>query len=176
MWAIITDSEALTFDSLLELEIIDEATVIDEPIEKGSFTNYNKVESALRIRLSLGFNGDEAAFTSRWEELKELKKSLSMVGVASGQLYFENMTFEALRWSRQADVGFYMVDLTLVEIREVETQTTTTEYTRPKTKSANSTATVDTGKTEGDTKSSIMFDIREELGKVKEALSDRLKG
>lgn len=153
MWAIITESAALEFDSLLALDIIDEASVIDDPIEKGSFANYNKVESALRIRVALGFNGDEVAFNERWGELKELKKSLDVVGIVAGQLYFENMTFDTLRWSRQADVGFYMVDLTLIEIREVETQTTTTEYTRPKTKSSNSTGTVDEGKKEGDNRS-----------------------
>lgn len=153
MWAIITDGAALEFDSLIGLDITDESSVIDEPIEKGSFTSYNKLGSALRIRVALGFNGNEAAFNERWTELKALKSSLDLVGVIAGQSYFENMTIETLRWSRQADVGFYMVDLTLVEIREVETQTTTTEYSRPKTKNSNSTSTVDTGKTEPDTRS-----------------------
>lgn len=161
MWAIITNNGAFEFDSLLELDIIDESTVIDEPIEKGSFTNYNKVESALRVRISLGFNGDEAAFNVRWDELKERKKSLDVVGIVAGQVYIENMTFETLRWSRQADVGYYVVDITLIEVREVETQTTTTEYTRPKTKSSNSTGTVDEGNKEGDNRSgaAVLTDV-----------------
>lgn len=155
MWAIIKDDTALEFDSLMDLDISDESSVVDGPIEKGKFASYNKFESALRIRIALGFNGNDAAFNEHWTELKELKASLNLVGVVAGQNYYENMSIETLRWSRQADVGFYTVDLTLIEIREVETQTTTTEYTRPKTKSVNSTGTVDEGKKEVDTRSAL---------------------
>lgn len=176
MWAIIADGGALEFDSLMGLDITDESTVIDEPIEKGSFASYNKLDLALRIRIVLGFNGNEAAFNERWAELKELKSSLDLVGVIAGQAYFENMSIETLRWSRQADVGFYMVDLTLVEIREVETQTTTTEYSRPKVKRADSMATVDTGKTDPRERTSILYDIKEEAQKLKDWLSEGLKG
>lgn len=159
MWAIITNENILTFDSLIGLDVTDESNVIDEPIEKGSFASYNKVSTPLQIRIALGFNGDDAAFDIRLTELREIKANLDLISVVAGQTYYENMTIETLRYSRQADVVFYLVDMTLIEVREVETQTTTTEYSRPKVKRADSTATVDTGKTEPQDTSSVAWDL-----------------
>lgn len=141
MYAIITtDGTALTFDSLMGIDIADESSVIDEPVELGSFASYNKVASPLQIRVALGFSGSDAEFGERLTEL---------VGLVTGAAYYESLSVEALRYSRSAEQGYYLVDLNLKEVRQVETTVTTTEYSRPKVKNASSASTVDTGKTEG---------------------------
>lgn len=167
MWAIIANESILEFDSLIGIDATSESSVIDEPIEKGSFASYNKVTSPLQVRIVLGFNGDDAAFDIRLTELREIKANLDLISVIAGQTFYENMTIETLRYSRQSDVVFYLVDITLTEVREVETQTTTTEYSQPKVKNSDSTATVDTGKTEASSK-------RSTAAKVQDAIEWRL--
>lgn len=177
MWAIITNENILEFDSLIGLDVTDESSVIDEPIEKGSFASYNKVAAPLQIRIVLGFNGDDTAFNVRLTELREIKANLDLISVVAGQTYYENMTIETLRYSRQADVVFYLVDITLTEVREVETQTTTTEYSRPKVKRSDSTATVDTGKTEPQQQqTSVLTDIVEGAKGLYEDLQTSIRG
>lgn len=149
MWLILNKSgtRALPFDSMLSFSIDDASEVVSIPIENGSFAAYNKVDSPLSISVSLARQGSPADIDDFLTSLRDLKNSTELVSLQTPEAFYDDLNIESFSYSRSSETGAFVVDLQLVEIRQVDTQTTTTEYTRPSVKNPESASTEDNGKT-----------------------------
>lgn len=119
---------AVTFTSFFDIDVRNEGKALSYPIEEGGFINYNKTESPLSIYVTLGFQGDESSFESALSKLDEFKRDTVTLDVVTPAKVYEKMTLESYSYSRKQTQGAHMlvVELTLIEVREVQTQVTTT--------------------------------------------------
>jgi hypothetical protein len=148
-WTLLDESggTAVAFTSFVDLDCRSEGQALSYPVELGGFANYNKVESPLNIRVTLAAQGDDSDFDYMLMQLEDYKKQAVKLVVETPSSFYPGMTLETFSYKRARDAGAGMlvVDLSLVEVREVETQVTTTVITRPKNPTSASKA--DTGKT-----------------------------
>ncbi len=118
---------ALTFTSFVDIDVRNEGKALSYPVEEGSFANYNKVESPLEIRATLGFQGSELDFEYAIEWLDLYKKDAVLLDVVTPSIVYESMTLESYSYTRKQDSGARMlvVELSLIEVRQVKTQVMT---------------------------------------------------
>ncbi len=126
---------AVSFTSFFDIDVRNEGQALSYPIEDGSFANYNKVDSPLQIRVSLGFQGDETEFEYILERLDEYKKGSSILDVVTPSTIYSYMTLESYSYKRAKDgnAGMLTVELVLVEVRQVRVQVTTISNPRNST-------------------------------------------
>lgn len=137
---------AVTFTSFVDIDLRSEGQALSYPIEEGSFANYNKVDSPFDIRVTLATQGSDSDFEYILNKLDEYKNEAVKLSVSTPSILYESMTLETYSYKRSRDAGAGMltVELTLVEVREVETQVTTSVITKPK--NPTSSGKVNTGK------------------------------
>lgn len=147
---------AVSFTSFIDIDIRNEGKALSYPVELGGFANYNKVQSPLGVGLTLAIQGDADDFAYILYQLDEYKKDAVKLTVVTPPAVYESMTLESYSHmhSRENNAGMLTVELSLVEVREVETQVTTTVVTKPK--NATSAANTNTGKTQT---SSVLYSI-----------------
>lgn len=158
---------AVSFTSFLDIDYTNEGKALSYPVEQGGFANYNKVESPLGISVTLATQGLDSDFEYILERLDEYKGKAVKLSVVTPSALYESMTLETYSYRRTQDAGAGMlvVELSLVEVREVETQVTTTVITKPK--NPTSSSTVNTGKTQPQTPTSVLAGLKD---KAKDAL------
>lgn len=139
---------AVTFTSFIDIDLRNEGQALSYPIEEGSFANYNKVDTPLDIRVTLATQGNNSDFEYILAKLDEYKREAVKLSVSTPSRLYESMTLETYSYKRSRDAGAGMltVELALIEVREVETQVTTTVITRPK--NPTSSGKTNTGKTQ----------------------------
>lgn len=149
-WTLLDESgaSAVTFTSFLGIDFRSEGQALSYPIEDGGFANYNKVDSPLEIRVTLATQGDDADFEHILNKLDEYAHNAVTLSISTPSALYEGMTLEtySYRRNRESGAGMLTVELTLVEVREVETQVTTTTISKPQ--NATSSSKVNTGKTQ----------------------------
>jgi hypothetical protein len=165
-WTILNEggSKAIEFTAMFTLDVRDNGLAVSTPIEEGSFANYNKVQSPTEIRVTLGIEGDNYLLDGALETTKELQRGTDLVNLATPSAYYESLTIESHSYRFDRSRGFLTVDLTLVEVRQVQTQVGTTDYAPEKVKNPTSASTQNTGKTQAgepskETKKSVLKDI-----------------
>lgn len=123
---LLADSETgqtmLTFTSFIEAAIKRSGSVVSEPIEKGSFATYNKTTDPLNAIVTLGITGTKADIQNAIDALTELQTNTVTFSLVSPVKEFENLTLEnfSWKWERTQAADVLYVELSLVEIREVE--------------------------------------------------------
>ena len=139
---------AVTFTSFIDIDLRAEGQALTYPVENGGFASYNKVESPLDIRLTLGLQGTEADFASALERIGKYKRDAVVLAVVTPAAMYRSMTLEAFSYKRAKGngAGLLATELTLVEVRQVASRATTTAITQPK--NPTSAGKVDTGKTQ----------------------------
>jgi hypothetical protein len=139
---------AVEFTSFLDVDIKNEGQALSYPVELGGFANYNKVESPLEIRVTLAVQGSESDFEHILFQLEDYKREAVKLVVVTPAALHPSMTLESYSYKRgrEAGAGLLAVELSLVEVREVETQVTTTVITKPK--NPTSAGKTDTGQTQ----------------------------
>lgn len=150
---------AVAFTSFIDIDLRNEGQALSYPVEEGSFADYNKVDTPLDIRVTLAAQGTDADFEYILARLDEYKRAAVTLSVSTPSALYENMTLESYSYkrSRDANAGMLTVELSLIEVREVETQVTTTVITKPK--NPTSSGKVNTGKTQTTEKSgSVLYD------------------
>lgn len=125
-WTILDDNaqNIIDFTSFFEADITNEGDTASYPQENGAFSSYNKVETPLNIRVTLGIQGDEGAFSVALNQLDIFKREAVTLFVVTPARVYENMTLQSYNYKRAQDAGAHMlvVELVLVEIRNVQTQ------------------------------------------------------
>lgn len=159
-WTLLDESgaTAVTFTSFIDIDYRNEGQALSYPIEQGSFANYNKVDTPLDIRVTLGLQGAESDFEYILTKLDEYKKEAVKLSVVTPSALYESMTLVTYSYKRTQDssAGMLVVELVLNEVREVKTQVTTTVITKPK--NPTSAEKENTGKTQTE-RTSRVFDI-----------------
>jgi hypothetical protein len=150
-WTLLDEGGGMlvAFTSFLDIDLKSEGQALSYPIEEGGFANYNKVESPLDIRVTLSTQGTDSDFEYILSTLDEYRRDAVKLSVSTPTRLYESMTLEAYSYKRARDAGAGMltVELSLVEVREVETQVTTSVGTSPK--NPTSSSKVNTGRTQG---------------------------
>jgi hypothetical protein len=125
---------AVTFTSFMGMNVRNEGRVLSHPVERGGFASYNKVESPLAITVTLAVQGSEPDFAGILLRLEEYKREAVRLAVATPAALHESMTLQAYsyRRDREAGAGMLTVELSLVEVREVETRVTASLAGTPK--------------------------------------------
>ena len=143
----------VTFQSFISCEVSDEGEVLKMPTEKGGFADYNKVAESVKIRVNLALQGTDADIQAALTNLKTLKDGTQTFSLVTPTVEYRNMTLESLNYSRKREDGLKVcyVEMTLVEVREVEAQYTATtakrRLTQKKVKRADCASPQATGKT-----------------------------
>ena len=104
-----------------------------EPIEKGSFANYNRIIEPYEGTTRLALEGTESEIQQALDGLEELKKGLKKCELITPFATYENLMLESYDYRRDGHSGFNVlqVDLKLKEIREVESAKTTSSVEEP---------------------------------------------
>ena len=135
-WALLDENggTALTFTSLMDIRYSNEGQALSYPVEQGGFAGYNKTQNPLDIQVKLGMQGSEADFSHMQEKLDEYAKKAVTLTVVTPSAVYPNMTLRGHSFGRSGESGAGMLeaDLRLVEVREVQTQTSAGVISGPK--------------------------------------------
>ena len=135
-WTLLDEQggEALTFTSFIDIDYRNEGQALSYPVELGGFANYNKVQTPLDIRVTLSTQGSNADFEYILSRLDEYQKGAVKLSVATPSALYGSLTLAAYSYRRAQDdgAGLLTVELSLIEVREVQTQVRTTVITKPK--------------------------------------------
>lgn len=138
------------FQSFISCEISDEGEVLKMPTENGGFAAYNKVADSVKIRVQLAIQGDDVDIQTALTNLKTLKDGTQTFSLVTPTVEYRNMTLESMNYARKREDGLKVcyVELTLIEVREVEAQYTETKkrLTKKKVKRADCASSQATGK------------------------------
>lgn len=131
------------------VEYTKEMKVSDFPVEKGSFADYNKVEMPATPTVTLCLSGTESARADFLNAIDTATKSTDLYSVVTPEVTYAGYSIDRYSYSRRQARGatLLVVELSLREIRQVESTKTTVENKQvdaPKTPGA--APTVDAGK------------------------------
>lgn len=156
------------FQSFISCEISDEGEVLKMPTEQGGFAAYNKVAESLKIRVNLALQGTDSDIQSALTALKTLKDGTQTFSLVTPTVEYRSMTLESFNYARKREDGLKVcyVEMSLVEVREVEAQYTETakkkRLTKKKVKKADCASSQATGKTDAQApapRSSTLLDL-----------------
>ena len=149
-WTIIDEDNQTTigFSGFMDIDVRNEGQALSYPVEKSSFADYNKVQSPLEIRVNLSKQGDDSEIESIINQLDDYQQKAVLLSVSTPSMLYEGMTLESYSYKRtnNQNTCLLVTELVLKEVREVETQVTTTVITKPK--NATSSGKVNTCKTQ----------------------------
>lgn len=131
---------ALQPDNFVSIDYQNVQNVSQYPVERGSFTSYNKVQTPFRAVVKVSKGGsktDRAAFISAVESLNA---SLDLYWLITPEKTYKNVNLERYDYRRDAmnGAGLMVVSLYLVEIREAQASSSTTNAQSPQAPSAQS--------------------------------------
>lgn len=124
----------LLADNVLSLQYQNQSRVVNAPIEKGSFTSYNKVADPYKatVQLSKGSGGtlERGAFLA---QLEVLAKSTLKFYIITPEYVYKSANIVGFDFAREARDGATLikVNVHLEEIREVSVQYDEEEVTSP---------------------------------------------
>lgn len=160
-WTIIDEEggTAIQFTSFIDIDVRNEGTALSYPVEEGGFANYNKVQSPLDIRVTLSTQGTDSDFEYILDKLDEYQNDPVKLFISTPSAYYGPMTLEAYsnKRTRESGAGQLTVELNFIEVREVQTQVSTTVISRPR--NPTSSDKTNTGKTQGENNTSVLGSI-----------------
>ena len=148
-WSLLVDglTRVCEFSSIVGLSIAVDSKVVNAPIEKGSFTSYNKVVSPDAVTMTALLAGGEREQESALIRLRELKNSTELLRLVTPFESFENLNIVTVKWERTTEIGSTrtMVEITMQEVKQVEV--ITERMSKPsQCKNASSVSGVKTGR------------------------------
>lgn len=147
-------SGVVEIDSFYEIILTDNTRVPSYVIEAGSYFSYNKVDNPIEIRMTVYIGGLLPERQRKLSDLIALKNSTALVSLSIPESYYEHFTVsEVVLSKRSGDISMstLMLDITLSEIREKQTNVTTTVITKDKAKVPTDVSKRDDGKKQTDT-------------------------
>lgn len=161
-WLFLSDDnneELLNFDSLLEINVESGGAVPSQKLEQGSFAAYNKTEEPLKITASLAFEGTVDEIQDALGALNTLKLETKKFSVITPEFEYVGMTLESFSYARKREEGrgVLYAQLNLVEVREVETATTTVKLPKKKCKKADCASQKNNGQSAEDQKNKTLL-------------------
>lgn len=148
--------KALGFDTFFSCSMKAENKVSSNPVEKGSFADYNKVASPTAVSVVLGRTGKSDELAAFLTTLDKLADSTDLVSIVTPEKTFLDYTLVSYDYDRQAQNGVdrLIVGLMLQEIRQVEARYSNESIrtiSKAQAKNPEDASTVDAGKQQGQT-------------------------
>jgi hypothetical protein len=130
---VIGSNDGIAFQAMLEMSATENSNLPEEPIEQGSFANYNRTIESKVLTCRLGLQGEPSEIQSTLDKLTELKEGTDKITFILPMASYENLMLESFDYRRDDHTGHnvLIVDLRLKEIREIENQKTTSSVTEP---------------------------------------------
>ena len=127
------ESGDVAFHSMLEIGADESSNLPEEPIEAGSFAQYNRVVSPVTLTVRLASQGTPSTLQAMIERLQELKTGTEKITLITPMMSYENYMLESFDYRKDEHTGHnvLVVDVRLKEIREIEGQKTTSSVTEP---------------------------------------------
>jgi hypothetical protein len=127
-WIVRGQSAAVDFTSMQEFSAEKSSRLPDEPIEKGSFSTYNRIIEPRTITCRLSIEGGASKLQSAIDRLTDLCENNEKITLTTPEQSYKNMMLESFDYRRDATNGrgVLFVDLRFKEIREVKSAQTTT--------------------------------------------------
>ena len=127
------DGNQVAFHSMLEISMNVSSQIPTEPIEKGSFADYNRVIAPNEGSCRLALEGTDSDIQTALQGLDELERGLKKVELITPFETYENLMLTSYDYRRDEHSGFNLlqVDLKLKEVREIESARTTTSVSEP---------------------------------------------
>lgn len=115
---------AVPFDTFMACTVKVEAKAAHDPVEKGSFADYNKVVSPTQVGVILARTGTTAELSAVLEALDALVAGTDLVSVVTPEKEFMDYSLTSYDYDRKNENGVdrLVVNLVLEEIRQVEAE------------------------------------------------------
>lgn len=125
---------AVPFDTFIACTVKNESKVVQNPTEKGSFADYNKVASPISLGVILGKSGSSDELAQTLKALDELVEGTDLLSVVTPEKTYLDLNLVSYDCDRKAENGVdrLLVSLLLEEIRQVEPEYSTERIKRPK--------------------------------------------
>ena len=125
---------AVEFDVFLDMEFTGDNAVAHEPIEEGGFASYNKQDTPKEINVTLACTKMYMSQQPVLENIDKLASGIQKLSLVTPASEHKNLNLEGYSYRRTEDAGAGMlvVELKLIEVREVEIKKKTTASESPK--------------------------------------------
>lgn len=125
---------AVDFDVFLGIDFSGDNQVAHEPIEQGGFASYNKQNTPKEISVELACTKMYFNQQPVLENIDKLASGVQKLSLVTPSSEYKNLNIESYSYRRTEDAGAGMlvVELKLIEVREVETKKKTTASESPK--------------------------------------------
>lgn len=125
---------AVDFDVFLGIDFSGDNQVAHEPVEQGGFASYNKQNTPKEISVELACTKMYFNQQPVLENIDKLASGVQKLSLVTPSSEYKNLNLESYSYRRTEDAGAGMlvVELKLVEVREVETKKKTTASESPK--------------------------------------------
>lgn len=139
-----TSDIAMHVSSVVELDISGEAVVSNYPIERGSFTTYNKVLQPMYFGLRITRDGAEYLRSDMANWLMRERDEQSLFDVVTPTYTWQNVTLVSFREVKNARSGAAMmtVDCVFQEVRELPAEYTNSQISEPENQESTPTVRV----------------------------------
>ena len=129
---------AVDFDVFLGMEFSGANAVAHEPIEQGGFASYNKQDTPKEITVTLACTKMYFNQQPVLESIDKLAAGTQKLSLVTPSSEYKNLNLESYSYTRQEDsgAGMLVVELKLIEIREVEVKKKTTASENPKSQNS----------------------------------------
>lgn len=160
-------AKALDFDTFFSCSIKAENKISSNPVEKGSFADYNKIASPTAVSVVLGRTGKSDELAAFLTSLDKLADSTDLVSIVTPEKTFLDYNLVSYDYDRKAENGVdrLLVGLMLQEIRQVEPQYSNENIkliSKAQAKNPTDASTTPAGKQQGQTtKKSTLKKLKE---------------
>ena len=129
---------AVDFDVFLGIDFSGDNQVAHEPIEEGGFASYNKQNTPKEISVELACTKMYFSQQPVLEAIDKLASGTQKLSLVTPSSEYKNLNLESYSYRRTDDAGAGMlvVELKLIEIREVEIKKKTTASESPKSQNS----------------------------------------
>lgn len=130
-WGIFLDGEPIIVpDTIVNFEYKQDWSIMEYPIEQGSFETYNKVQHPFETRLRMSTGGTKAARQAFLAQLQAIAGDLNLYDVVTPEIVYPSCNIMHVDYRRAAQQGANMitVDVWLKQINDnVETTFSNTQ-------------------------------------------------
>lgn len=111
------------YDSVVSVNVQEDARISDYPVEQGSFASYNKVDLPRRVTVVLACGGSVERRSKFQSRMQAERRSLNLWTVITDDNTFFNCNLVALDWGRSQERGATRIEA-FCEFQEVRERST----------------------------------------------------
>lgn len=117
------DNGVLLFDSFLGIRFRNGARISSFPVEQGSFSSFNKVDTPYDAALRFALSGDMASRGALLAKLEGIKSSVELFSVVTPEITYASANVVAYSYERSPRTGpsQLVVELYVEEVRQTAT-------------------------------------------------------